>query len=65
VVHPPLPSEGVAPARPAHHQVSYHGAELPAAQFLSMPQQMAGQLQGMAVSTLQDVQGPLVGLFSD
>jgi hypothetical protein len=49
VIHPPLPSESLSPARPAHHQVSYHGAELPAPHFLALPQDMTAQLQGRKI----------------
>merc|ERR1712226_1796940 len=52
VVHPPVLPETLAGARPAHHQISHHGAEAPGSpRILSTSHEyfVAGQAQGHAV----------------
>jgi len=52
VVHPPVLPETLTAARPAHHQISHHGAEAPGSpRILSTSREyfVAGQAQGHAV----------------
>jgi len=50
VIHPPVSPENILPIQPAHHHLSQHGADLPAARISSSHEFLSvGQTQGHAV----------------